>query len=356
MLNRALRTLDAEVIVNMGFFIHDLCKQIQQLHHQQVSSYKGKPLVVYRGQRLSKTDYEKLSNTIGGLLSFNNFLSTSQKREKSVEFIPLALHDLDKLSILFVITIDPNIFTTPFASVGDLGYFKDEAEIVFSMHSVFRIGTVKQMSDENNLYYEVQLQLTADDDPQLRALTERMESKVKDGTGWERLARILLKIRQLDKAEELYTMLLKQTCDKSDRAYYYNHFGHLKHAEGDYKMAIEYYEKALEIRQKTLPSNHPDLATSYHSIGSVYRSMGEYSKALSFLEKALEIWQNLFHQIILIWLLRTTASVLCTGAWKSIRKHFHSSKKQLKSDKKLFLQIILIWPLRTATSVRCTAA
>ncbi|CAF1362822.1 unnamed protein product, partial [Adineta ricciae] len=237
-------------------------------------------------------DFEKLSTTIGGLLSFNNFLSASEKREKSLEFTSLALGDPDKMGILFVITIDPNIFTTPFASVGDLGYFKDKAEILFSMHSVFRIGTVKPMSDKNNLYCEVQLQLTADDDPQLRVLTERMESEVKGDKGWERLGRILLNIGQLDKAEELYTMLLEQTWDESDRAYYYYHLGCLKRAQGDYKMAIEYYEKAFEIYQKTLPSNHPDLATSYHSIDSVYRNMGEYSKALTYFQRALNIRQH----------------------------------------------------------------
>ena len=35
---------------------------------------------------------------------------------------------------------------------------------------------------------------------------------------------------------------------------------------GDIK-ALAYYEKTLEIEQKTLPSNHPDLATSYNNIG-----------------------------------------------------------------------------------------
>ena len=52
------------------------------------------------------------------------------------------------------------------------------------------------------------------------------------------------------------------------------------------------YEKALEIRQQSLPSNHPDLASSYNNIGIVYDSMGEYSKALSSYEKALEIRQQ----------------------------------------------------------------
>ncbi|CAF1310619.1 unnamed protein product [Adineta ricciae] len=292
MLNQALRTLDGEVIINMGFFLHDLHKQIQQLHQAQVSSYRRKPFVVYRGQGLCKTDFDQLSKTVGGLLSFNNFLSTSIKQEKSLVFTYSALGDPDKVGVLFVIIIDPNIPSTPFASIGDLSYFEDEAEILFSMHSVFRVGKIRQVGDKNKLYYEVQLQLTADDDPQLRVLTDRIESEVGGGTGWQRLGNLLLKIRQLDKAEELYTTLLGQTSNKSDRALYYHQLGYLKNAQGDYKMAIEYYEKALEIWEKTLPSNHPDLATSYNNIGTVYMNMGEYSKALSFYEKALEIWEK----------------------------------------------------------------
>ncbi|CAF0890568.1 unnamed protein product [Adineta ricciae] len=289
MLNQALRTLDGEVIINMGFFLHDLHKQIQQLHQEQVSNYEQKPFVVYRGQGLCKTDFDQLSKTVGGLLSFNNFLSTSIKPQKSLEFTYSALGDPDKVGVLFVITIDPNIPATPFASIGDFSHFKDEAEILFSMHSVFRVRTIREVGDKSKLYHEVQLQLTADDDPQLRVLTDRIESEVRGSTGWKRLGNLLLRLGQLDKAEELYTVLLEQTSDKNDRALYYHQLGCLKDDQGDYKMAIEYYEKALEIREKSLPSNHPSLATSYNNIGLVYDNMGEYSKALSFYEKALEI-------------------------------------------------------------------
>ncbi|CAF1689048.1 unnamed protein product, partial [Adineta ricciae] len=134
------------------------------------------------------------------------------------------------------------------------------------MHSVFRVGTIRQVGDKSNLYHEVQLQLTADDDPQLRVLTDRIESEVRGSTGWQRLGKLLLTLGQLDKAEELYTVLLEQTSDKNDRAHYYHQLGRLKYRQGAHKMAIEYYEKALEIREKTLPSNHPHLATSYSCI------------------------------------------------------------------------------------------
>ena len=57
-------------------------------------------------------------------------------------------------------------------------------------------------------------------------------------------------------------------------------------------MAIEYYKKALQILQNTLPSNHFWLATLYNNIGLVYHSMGEYSKALIYFERALNIQQR----------------------------------------------------------------
>jgi tetratricopeptide (TPR) repeat protein len=62
--------------------------------------------------------------------------------------------------------------------------------------------------------------------------------------------------------------------------------------KGDYSKALSSHEKALEIEQKSLPPNHPDLATSYDSIGLVYYTMGDYSKAILFFERAVDIGQR----------------------------------------------------------------
>ena len=74
-LNQALRTLDANVLIKMGFFLHDLHRQIKQLHDQQ--SIDRIQQTVYRGQGMHTDEFDKLRNSPGGLLSFNNFLSTS---------------------------------------------------------------------------------------------------------------------------------------------------------------------------------------------------------------------------------------------------------------------------------------
>ena len=290
MLNRALRNLEADIIINMGFFIRDLHRQIQELHRKQISNYHGKPFVVYRGQGLSTTDLEKLQKRKGGLISFNSFLSTSKKREVPLDFAKYAVGKTNMAGILFKMIIDPSISATPFAGIEEVSYFKTE-EILFSMHTVFRIGEIIPI-DKNNSLYEVQLKLTVDDDEQLRTLTNRIRKETEGATGWGRMGNLLLKIGQYDKAEELYKVQLEQTSDKVEKAHYYNQLGYIKDHQGDYNKAIWYYKQGLEIYQKMLPPNHPSLATSYNNIGGVYKSMGEYSEALSFYEESLDIKQK----------------------------------------------------------------
>ncbi|CAF1456000.1 unnamed protein product [Adineta steineri] len=293
MLNQALRNMDADIIINMGFFLRDVHRQIQQLHEKQVSTYGGNPFVVYRGQGLMKSDFEKLQKAKGGLMSFNNFLSTSKDKEVSLEFARCASSKPNMVGILFIMSIDPCLKSTPFASIKEVSYFKEEDEILFSMHTVFRVNAMKQMDSKNQLY-QVELELTSDDDQQLRSLTDRIREEAGGNTGWQRLGKLLLTTGKFDKAEELYNVLLEQTSDENEKAFYYNQLGYVKDDQGDYEKAIWYYEKALEICQKTLPSNHPSLATSYNNIGLVYKNMGEYSKALSYYEKALEIQHKTF--------------------------------------------------------------
>ena len=293
MLNHALRVMNADVIIKMGFFIGDLHRQIQQLHKKQYSKHRsGKTFILYRGQGLSKTDFEQMSKIKGGLMSFNNFLSTSTNRDISLDFARGALFNSNMVGILCIMTIYPSKSTTPFASIKDESAISQEDEVLFSMHSVFRIDDIQRM-DENERLFRVNLTLTSDNDEDLRVLTKRIqEESDPDCKEWYRLGKLLLQLDLPDKALEVYEVLLGQASDDIEKALSYHHIGWAKHLKGEYKEALIYYEKALKIRQQLLPSNHPDLGHSYNCIGLVYYSMGEYSKALSSHEKALEIRQK----------------------------------------------------------------
>jgi tetratricopeptide (TPR) repeat protein len=294
MLNRALRTMDVNIIIMMGFFVTDLHRHIERLHIEQFGAHpQSQVLTVYRGQGLSNVDFDQLVKTKGGLMSFNNFLSTSKQRNVSLTFARNAIRNPDMMGVLFLMTIDPSLSSTPFASINGVSYFQGtEDEILFSMHTIFRIREIKSMG-ENNRLWQVELTLTSDNDKDLRLLTDRIrEETFLNSKGWYRLGALLLKMGQPDKAQEVYEVMLRQADDEGGKASIYGQLGHIKRAQGQYKEAIIFYEQSLEIDQKYLPPTHPNVATSYNNIGLVYDSMGEYSKALSSHEKALEIRQK----------------------------------------------------------------
>jgi hypothetical protein len=344
MLNDALPLMDVDVIIKIGFFIGDLHRHIEQLHNEQIKEHSSRnSFTVYRDPGLLKTDFEQMKKTKGGLISFNNFLSTSKDRAVSLFFAESNQSNPDLLGILFVMTIDPSISSAPFALINGVSHFETEDEVLFSMHTVFRICDIKPMG-ENHRLFQVELTLTMDNDNDLCVLTNRIREETSpNANGWSRLGSVLLKMGHTNKAEEIYQILVEQITNESEKAPIYHQLGCAKADQGEHKEAITFYEKAVEIDKKILPPNHPDLAMSYNNIGSVYDSMGEYSKAFSFHTKALEIRQKSFpsNHPHLTGSYNNIGSVY-HGAWASIRNHFRFTKKHLKSIKKHFLRIILI--------------
>ena len=287
-LNKVLRNLETSTIAKMAFLIRDLHRQLEQLRKQQFNTgTTSQAFTVYRGQGLPSEDFEKLRKIRGGLLSFDNFLSTSLDRDISYSFA-LSVSDVTALiPILFHITVDPSKSTTPFASVDRFSYYPDEKEILFSMHTVFRIGEITQYIEHQSLY-EVELTLTDENDPQLSGLTQYIRQEL-TGVGWNRMGRLMLKVGNFNGAEQLYMELLKSTDNERDKSHYFNHLGWAKRNQGEYKEAMKYYEKSIEIHERTPSKNDSDLSASYNNIASVCYNMGEYSKALEYYEKSIEI-------------------------------------------------------------------
>ncbi|CAF4726473.1 unnamed protein product [Rotaria socialis] len=261
-LNRGLRSLDMEAMRKLGFFIRSLHLQLEQLHQEQSASFQT-AFTVYRGQGLSKEDFQNLMDSKGGLLSFNNFLSTSKKQKVATSFVQDALErNPDIVGVTFIMTIDP-----------------------------------------------IQLAITDESDPQLADLTDCIKEEVQGTTGWYRMGNLMLKVGHYDQAEELYNELLDNISTDSDRAHVYHQLGVINYHQeddaslaptygnigllyknmGEYSKALEYHSKSLKIYEISLPATHPYLASSYSCIGGVYDDMGEYSKALEYYEKDLEI-------------------------------------------------------------------
>ena len=291
-LGRALRTMEMDIIFKMGFFLRDLHNQITALHAQQYGQWQHpSSLTVYRGQGLSQTDFEKLKMTQDGLLAFNQFLSTSLNRDIALRFARHTRRYSNLVGILFVMTIVPTMSTTPFANVKDIGCYQREEEILFSMHSVFRVGQVKQI-DENDCLWEVQVTLTDDNDRHLLPSIRNMHIGIEKSAALFRIGSLMIQVAQFTAAEQIFQTILHQTVREVNIEQIYSELATIKRELGDYAVALSYHEKTLEVQRKTLPANHPNVATSYNNMALVYFSLVEYSKALSCCEKAFDIQQK----------------------------------------------------------------
>jgi tetratricopeptide (TPR) repeat protein len=299
MLNYSLRTLKTDIIIKMGFFICDLHHQIEQLYQEQFSSHDRTPFILYRGQGLLEADFEKLMEAKGGLMSFNNFLSTSQNQEVSFGFAQIASTDTNMIGILFVMSIDPSVSSTPFASIKEYSDLREEEEFLFSMHTVFRINEIKPMDDTHRLY-QIELQLTADDDEQLRILTKRIAEETKGDTGWKRLGNLLCRLDQLDTAEELYNALLEQASNDRDKMHYYSQLAHVKFEQGDSVGFFMCSSKTLEIEKKSFPANHPNLTTSDNNIVSMFSDADDYGERTVYYNKTHEFNEEMYSELQLL--------------------------------------------------------
>ena len=241
---------------------------------------------------MPKRHFKKLQESKGGLVSFNNFLSTSKDRNISLRFTDRAATNPDMVGVLFVMTINPAGSTTPFASTKNVGYSEDkEDEVLFSMHTVFRINDITSTPGNDRLF-EVQLTLISDSNHNLRELTEYIRAETyPDETGWYRLGLVLLKIGHFKKAQQIYEALLQETTDEPTKGRIYNQLGVVKHNQEQFEEAIEFHKKALEIYEKTLSPADLNIASCYNDLGMVYSKMGDDSNALSCHKKALEIRQ-----------------------------------------------------------------
>jgi tetratricopeptide (TPR) repeat protein len=289
MLNKALRTLDIEIILKMGFFIRDLHQQLKLL---QSESNNQEAFILYRGQGMLNNEFKNLQNSIGCLLSFKNFLSTSTDKDISLDFARIARENSDMTAILFRMKIDPSISSIPFASLDKVSFYSDkEKEILISTHTIFRIRGIKKLEER---LWQVNLTLTNDNDEERIHLTEYIRKQIEGPSSLHRLGSLMIKMGELKKAEEIYTNLLSSTSndDRSILAYLHHQLGYIKSISGNTRNAMHYYNRSVEIEKSYLPLNNPQLCPTYSNMGNIFLEQGRLDNALEYFERALDIERN----------------------------------------------------------------
>lgn len=283
MLNKALRTHQYDILYLLRVFIRHLHDEIAAQQKTQNIDQK----TLFRGLGMDKADFDQLRKNEGGLLSISNFLSTSADREIGLRFAREALQDRRKVSILMEIKVDKNTMI-PVANITDFSAYKAEQEWLFSMGSVFRVGSLECLLDG---IWVVPLTLTNDQDGQLNALKEHFKKSMTDRNTCLNFAKLMHQLAAWRKSEYFYLMALETETEQQRRSVLFNNIALINGELEQYNEALTYFHKSLELKGTEGSDSVSDKAPTYNNIATLYykqKKMDQSSSIFSESNRSLQ--------------------------------------------------------------------
>ncbi|CAF3495627.1 unnamed protein product [Rotaria sp. Silwood1] len=286
-LNKALRTLDIDVLFAFRFFIRDI--------HEQLERYRcSSPIRIYRGQLMATNELEMLKASIGQLISMNSFLSTTTNRRAALSFLYSSTLSDNLERVLFQIEANPHLDgVKPFAGISSLSYFPDEDEVLLMLGSILRLVSIDVGERGVSI---IRSTLCSNSDHDVQAVFDYVKKQYGDAETTTLSFGIVLGLMgKYNEAEKYIRRLIKELpSDHEDIAACYHDLGEILDKKGDYDSSLQSHQKALEIMLQTRRPDHPDIGTSYNSIAAVQVKTGNYTQALESFRKAFEIWRQAF--------------------------------------------------------------
>lgn len=287
MLNKALRVQNTELLYLFRFVIRDL---YQQLKENQCKT----PIQTYRYQSLSNDELRALQRSMGQFISIDSFFSTSSNREVALGFLRNATVTNDLQKILFVIQADPRVVKSkPFADISALSSFSQESEVLFMVGCIFRLMDIRRDNDQK--CWIIQIQLAGDDENELKDLFNELKKECGVGDQEADLlsfGNILQSMGNFDLAEKVYSNL-REKCSTDDTSYHHLCYSlALLYAERkDFDRSLRWFEKALDRKIRTDPSDFLYIAGLHCSIGNIYIEKHNYNEAMNHYNTALEVYK-----------------------------------------------------------------
>ncbi len=290
MMNKALRVQDFDMLFALRFFITDIAKQIKGEHEKFIRTSDTRNIIrVYRGQIIGNDELELMKNSIGQFLSMNSFLSTSRDRSTALHFARLTPTINGIQRIIFEIEIDPRLQTKAFADIISVSYFQNEDEILIMLGALFRIEKV--IDDKKDQVWVARVSLASEDDFHLKQTFAHMKQMIGDDTDLDSLGKILEEMGEYKQAQKCYERMMHDLQVKT--AVCHVGLGKQMHWQDQCEPALSHYNQAMKIRREVFSSEHESVGEVYSYIGGLEWSLlSNYKEALVTLKKAIEIQEK----------------------------------------------------------------
>jgi tetratricopeptide (TPR) repeat protein len=189
-------------------------------------------------------------------------------------------------------TINPSISDIPYASIDHQSAFgSDEAEVLFSMNTIFRIGQIESLGP--NLY-RIHLTLINNEDQEMQQLIQylREEITIQDDPMF-RFGQLTLRMQEWPKAKEIYQSKLNKAIDNRHTeaiAHSCHQLGFVHYHLNEFDTALKYLQQSLNVLQQRRKMYGSAIADTHSMIGQVlFEQKNDLQIALKNMQQALMI-------------------------------------------------------------------
>jgi tetratricopeptide (TPR) repeat protein len=287
-LNRALRTENIEQLHTFRFFIADLCSSIIE-EHQFIKEY-FENITLYRGLTMSITEFEKLKDNVGKLISTNGFLSTSRSKDVAKIFVGGPIENKQNIFFEIECNIDKLQDAIVFADIARFSKYPEEKEVLFDLGATFEILSINK--DESDCWL-VHLKATDIGEKISQEYIQSNRREMKGESGAFAFAGLLAEMGDYTQALSFYERLLYNDSGE-DKAWIFNGIGTIYSGRRDFDKAIENLSHAYELMIKAEPQRVEESTIVLNNLGNLFTSKGEYDKAIIHFLEALMNRRRLF--------------------------------------------------------------
>lgn len=151
------------------------------------------------------------------------------------------------------------------------------------------------------VYYEQAIKIMEEESLTVAFTQQKLETDL-------RLAQLFWKTNQFEKADKKFKDILdiiEPMAQEEPENYQqilsdtYNYLGIISNKRKQFHIALEYYHKALKVRERLVEQNLSDrkgelrnLFNTYNNLGVIYKKLGNYQKSIEYHEKSIHICQR----------------------------------------------------------------
>lgn len=300
------------LVYQFRHWIKQLCSALECEHRQQT---QDRSWTLYSGFQLHEEELERWKKSTGYLISINSFLSTSWNINVAEMFAGEGIIEKPFVRVLLQIEANPvHLHSVFFADVSGISQFPEEAEVLFSLGSTFRIISID--FDGIAQRWLIQLKATDDESDRITEYCQLANHEIQSTSSMIHFGRILTEnLDQSDRAVRYFRGLLKFVGDDHpDSAQIYDALGDAYSQAKEIPQSIVCYKKERKIQRKqgTLPKssnlderddlqkklaeeeNQPNGSPLIRA--EILRELAEcsnYAQAEIYLKRALQIYEEM---------------------------------------------------------------